>query len=98
MEAAYECMKANYLELAAECRKAGWKTTIYLVEVGCRGYVGLSTTRLLREVGVTGGILKKAIKELAEEAEKGSFWLTGKCPCHCSATRRRSRIKGAKRW
>ncbi len=100
MEAAYECMNANYLELAAECRKAGWKTTIYLVEVGCRGYGGLSTTRLLREVGVTGGILKKAIKELAEEAEKGSFWLTGKCPCpcHCSATRRRSRIKEAKHW
>ncbi len=37
--------------------------------------MGLSTTRLMREVGVTGGILKKAIKELAEEAEKGSFWL-----------------------
>ncbi len=24
--------------------------------------------------------------------------VTGRCPGHCSATRRRSRIKGAKRW
>ncbi|KAK0150710.1 hypothetical protein N1851_004671 [Merluccius polli] len=75
IEAAYERKKAKYSELAAECRIAGWKTTIYPAEVGCRGYVGLSTTRLLRDAGVTGRNLKKAIKELAEEAEKGSFWL-----------------------
>ncbi len=35
MEAAYECKKAKYSELAAECREAGWNTTIYPVEVGC---------------------------------------------------------------
>ena len=39
------------------------------------GFVGLSTIRLLKDTGVTGGTLKKATKELAEEAEKGSFWL-----------------------
>ncbi|CAJ1066394.1 hypothetical protein F2P79_020824%2C partial [Xyrichtys novacula] len=68
IEAAYERKKAKYSELAAECQEAGWKATIYPVEVGCRGYEGLSTTRLLRDVGVTGGNLKKATKELAEEA------------------------------
>ena len=75
IEAAFERKKAKYSELAAECRNAGWKTTIYPVEMGCRGFVGLSTIRLLKETGVTGGTLKKATKELAEEAEKGSFWL-----------------------
>ncbi|KAJ8279317.1 hypothetical protein COCON_G00063830 [Conger conger] len=40
IEAAFERKKAKYSELAAECREAGWKTTIYPVEVGCRGYVG----------------------------------------------------------
>lgn len=75
IEAAFERKKAKYSELAAECREAGWKTTIYPVEVGCRGFMGLSTIRLLKDVGVTGGRLKKATKELAEEAEKGSFWL-----------------------
>ena len=34
----------------------------------------VSTTRLLRDAGVTGGRLKRA-KDLAEKAEKGSFWL-----------------------
>ena len=75
IEAAFKRKKAKYSELAAECRNAGWKTTIYPVEVGCRGFVGLSTIRLLKDTGVTGGTLKKATKVLTEEAEKGSFWL-----------------------
>ncbi|KAJ8356842.1 hypothetical protein SKAU_G00196360 [Synaphobranchus kaupii] len=75
IEAAFERKKTKYSELAAECREAGWKTTIYPVEIGCRGFVGQSTTRLLRDAGVAGGKLKKATKELAEEVEKGSFWL-----------------------
>ncbi|RXN29065.1 hypothetical protein ROHU_018794 [Labeo rohita] len=75
MEAAFERKKAKYSELAVECREAGWKTTSYPVEVGCRGFLGLSTIRLLREAGVTGGKLRRATKDLAEEAEKGSFWL-----------------------
>lgn len=45
IEAAFERKKAKYAELAAEYREVGWKTTIYPVEVGCPGYVGLPTTR-----------------------------------------------------
>lgn len=66
IEAAHGRKKAKYSEPAAECQEASWKTSIYPVEVGCRGYVGLSTTRLLKYVGVTGGNLRKATKELAE--------------------------------
>lgn len=44
IKAAYECEKATYSELAAECREADWKTTIYPMGVGRQGYVGLSTT------------------------------------------------------
>ncbi|KAJ8344224.1 hypothetical protein SKAU_G00315530 [Synaphobranchus kaupii] len=40
IEAAFERKKTKYSELAAECREAGWKTTIYPVEIGCRGFVG----------------------------------------------------------
>ena len=35
IDAAFERKKAKYSELAAECREAGWKATIYPVEVGC---------------------------------------------------------------
>ena len=75
IQAAYERKAAKYADLAAECREAGWSTTIYPVEVGCRGFVGTSTTRLLRDVGTTGAKLRRVTKALAEEAEKGSFWL-----------------------
>lgn len=75
IEAAFERKKTKYSELAAECREAGWKATIYPVEVGYRGYLGHSATRFLREAGVTRGKLREATKNLAEEAEKGSFWL-----------------------
>src|SRR4029434_7588942 len=44
-EEGIERKKTKYSELAAECREAGWKTTIYPVEVGCRGFVGQSTPR-----------------------------------------------------
>ncbi len=75
LEAANERKRAKYADLAAECREAGWKAVTCPVEVGCRGYVGSSTARLLRDMGCTGVRHRKAMKELAEEAEKGSFWL-----------------------
>lgn len=75
IEAAIERKKTMYSELAAEYRESGWKITIYTVKVGWRGFMGLSTTQLLRDAGVTRGKLKKAPKALAEDAEKGSFWL-----------------------
>lgn len=73
IEAAFERKRGKYLELAAECLEVDWKISIYPVEVGFRGCMGLSTTRLLRDVGLTGGRLRKATKALAEEAEKGVF-------------------------
>jgi len=64
-----------YLDLTAECREAGWSAVSYPVEVGCRGFVGTSTQRFLKSMGVTGPKLRNAMKVLAEEAEQGSFWL-----------------------
>ena len=75
IEAANERKRAKYADLAEECREAGWKAITCPVEVGCRGFVGSSTVHLLRDMGCTGARCRKAIKELAEEAEKGSFWL-----------------------
>ncbi|KAG1925338.1 hypothetical protein F2P79_025614 [Pimephales promelas] len=75
LEAAHERKRAKYSDLAAECREAGWRAVTYPVEVGCRGFVGSSTSRLLRDMGATGIRHRKAMKELAEEAESGSYWL-----------------------
>lgn len=75
MEAAFERKKEKYSNLAAECKDSGWRTHLYPVEVGSRGFVGKSTHHLLKALGVMGPRRRRAEKELAEEAEKGSFWL-----------------------
>ena len=69
LEAAYE------RKMVAECRESGWTARTYPVEVGAGGFVGSSTARLLKDVGLRGARLSKATKELSEEAEKASHWL-----------------------
>ena len=75
IQEAYERKKARYADLVAECQEKGWKATTYPVEIGCRGYAGLSTNRFLRDIGFTAAKVKKVLKDLSEEAEEGSFWL-----------------------
>lgn len=38
-------------------------------------YEAASTQHFLKSMGVTGPKLRKALKDLTEEAEQGSFWL-----------------------
>lgn len=42
---------------------------------GCGNFLGSSTLRLLHDVGSTGAACWKATREVAEEAERGNFWL-----------------------
>ncbi len=75
MDVAFERKKERYSDLAAACRQAGWKATVLPAEVGCRGFASTSTQRLMASLGITESKLRKALKDLAEEAEQGSFWL-----------------------
>ncbi|KAJ8393343.1 hypothetical protein AAFF_G00062440 [Aldrovandia affinis] len=75
LEAAYERKMAKYADLVADCRESGWSVRMYPVEVGARGFVGSSTSRLLRDLELRGARLSKSTKELSEEAEKASHWL-----------------------
>ncbi len=75
LEAAYERKKAKYADLVAECRESGWSVRLYPVEVGARGFVGRSTSCLLKDLGLRGATLSRSTKELSEEAEKASLWL-----------------------
>ena len=120
IEAAYERKKAKYSELAAECREAGLKSTIYSVEVGCprlHGAVNHTPPEGRRsgwrkaEEGHKGagrgGRERQLVAQAEEEgqelgkehltpttAARGNYFqlqaVTGRRPCHCSATRRRS--------
>lgn len=75
MEAAYERKKERYADLVAACSQAGWRAFTFLVEVGCRGFIGTSTQQLLKTLGFTGQVRKQAMQHPAQEAEQGSFWL-----------------------
>ena len=75
VEEAYERKKLRYTNLAAEAEDNGWEARVRPVEVGCRGFVATSTAKLLRELGIRGQTHRKAIKELANIAERTSHWL-----------------------
>lgn len=74
-EEAYERKSAKYAELVETCRQRGWSSWLFPVEIGARGFPAQSVWRLLKDVGITGQRRKKAIKTLAEAAERASCWL-----------------------
>ena len=56
---------------AAELK--GWKTSIYAVEMGCRGFPAFSMSRMLKEMGYTGRLRKDILKKLSRIAEECSM-------------------------
>ena len=53
-EEAYERKKAKYTELLEQCRHRGWRTWLFPIEVGARGFCAQSVCRLMTAVGTTG--------------------------------------------
>ena len=51
----------------------GWKTSIYTVEVGCRGYPAPSLGRMLSELGYMGRKKREILKKIARTAEESSM-------------------------
>jgi len=54
IDEAFERKKLCYAGLALEADQRGWKVRVRPVEVGCRGFLAFSTTRLLKEFGIRG--------------------------------------------
>ena len=59
---AYECKTPRYTDLANEAEQKGWRTQVFPVEVSCRIFLAMSTTRPLKWMGVQGQALQQAIK------------------------------------
>ena len=74
-EEAFELKKAKYQELADVCKEGGWKTWIFPVEVGCRGFPAQSAWKMYGALGVKGRARKAAVHSLAKAAERASSWL-----------------------
>ena len=75
VEEAYERKSLKYAEIASQAEKCNWQTKVFPVEVGCRGFVAKTTTRLLKRMGVKGQAFRQAVKSLSEAAERSSNWL-----------------------
>ena len=71
----FERKKLKYADIAAEAEQHGWCAQVLPVEVGCRGFVATSTTKLLKGMGVRGQTFRRAVKSLSEAAERSSRWL-----------------------
>ena len=70
-----ELKRAKYENILLEARLKGWTTYCYPVEVGCRGFVGRSTTRMFKDLGMQGRDIKKSCLSISNEAERCSRWL-----------------------
>lgn len=75
MDEACECKRLRYVELAAESEQNGQKSRVSPVEVGCSGFIGKSTTRLLKDMGIRGQAQCQALKALSGAAERARQWL-----------------------
>ena len=65
----------KYEPLVDQSQRKGWRASCYPIEVGCRGFVGNSLSRVMTNLGITGSARRKAIKRVIEAAEKASKWL-----------------------
>ncbi|XP_052271754.1 uncharacterized protein LOC127872461 [Dreissena polymorpha] len=74
-EEAYERKKAKYTELMDLCKQQGWRTWLFPVEVGVRGFCSQSVHRLMTALGTTGRERRVAIQRLSQAAEQASSWL-----------------------
>lgn len=61
--------RLRYAELAADAEQQGQRAMVCPLEVGCRGFVATSTTRLLKDLGIRGQALCQTIKETSGTAD-----------------------------
>ncbi|XP_060589959.1 uncharacterized protein LOC132745154 [Ruditapes philippinarum] len=75
VEESHEIKKGKYPDLADTCKERGWKTWVFPVEVGCRGFPSQSVWKMLGAVGIKGGARNTAAHALGKAAERASSWL-----------------------
>lgn len=74
-EEAFERKKSKYTELLDACKQQGWRTWLFPVEVGVRGFCSQSVCRMMAAIGTTGRDRRVAIQRLSQAAERASSWL-----------------------
>ena len=65
---AYERKMAKCTELQEQCRRRGWSTCLFPVEIGCRGFTAQSLWRMLGKLGIKAGDRKRAVGTSSRES------------------------------
>lgn len=75
MDQSHEFKIAKYEDLRDVLQRKGYKTYMFAVEVGARGFAGSSAYDLLKRLGLSGQKRAKFLKQMAEAAERASYWI-----------------------
>lgn len=75
MDQSHEFKIGKYEDLRDVLQKKGYKTYMFAVEVGARGFAGSSAYDLLKRLGLSGQKRAKFLKQMAEAAERASYWI-----------------------
>ena len=75
IEAAHIFKTEKYSDLANNLKTAGFKAKVIAVEIGARGFIGKSAYSLMKQLSVPSRKRTRALKALAEAAEKASSWI-----------------------
>lgn len=75
IEDAHAYKTEKYADLVQHLRKAGFRTKVFAVEVGARGFVGSSAYSLMKELSISGKSRTRTLKAMSEAAEKASSWI-----------------------
>ena len=75
MSERHEIKLAKYEGLCTELRRHGFKTLLFAVEVGARGFCGSSAYSLLKQLGLQASATSRYLRLMAEAAEKASYWI-----------------------
>ena len=60
------------------CEDEGWACQVMPIEVGCRGFIGRTTTSYLTRLGLTNRARRRATQQLQTAAERASSWIWSK--------------------
>ena len=75
MEVAHERKAGKYHELVQECKERGWRASCHPIEIGARGFAGVSLSQALNKIGVGGTKKRKATQVILESAERATRWI-----------------------
>jgi Reverse transcriptase (RNA-dependent DNA polymerase) len=66
---------SKYGTMLVECSEPEWKTKLFVVEVGCRGYLPPNFNEAMHALGFTGREIQQLVEECSLVARRSSYYI-----------------------